>query len=135
MDTSVPLIISVRDARRLDALLESPLGQASPVAALLESELLRAELREPDRIPPDVVTMNSEVVCVDDTTGVQRILSLVYPKDGGREGSVSVLAPVGAALLGLSTGQSIDWPMPGGRQARLRVSEVRYQPEASGLLE
>ena len=47
-------------------------------------------------------------------------------------GKVSILAPVGSALLGLRTGQAIDWPMPGGNSTRLRVLEIRYQPEAAG---
>jgi regulator of nucleoside diphosphate kinase len=87
-------------------------------------------------VPPDVVTMNSQVVCIDETTGAEHTLRLVYPDmaDVARQ-YVSVLAPMGAALLGLSIGQAIDWPMPGGRTSRLRVERVLYQPEASGLAE
>ena len=128
-----PLIISDSDMRRLEALLASRAGAASPIAEQLEEELLRAEVRPSAEIPPDVVTMNSEVVCVDESSGSERRLRLVYPQQlDGSAGQVSVLAPVGAALLGLSVGQSIEWPLPGGRVTHLRVAEVSWQPEASG---
>lgn len=130
------LIMSIRDARRLEVLIASPLAAGSPTAALLEEEIARADVREPGDIPPDVVTMNSNVVCVDETTGVGHTLRLVYPDVAdASEHCVSILAPMGAALLGLSAGQSIDWPMPGGRVSRLRVERVLYQPEAAGLPE
>ena len=85
-------------------------------------------------MPDDVVTMNSEVVYEDSATGNQRVVRLVYPKDANASaGRVSVLAPVGAALLGLHVGQEIEWAVPGGIK-RIRVAEVRYQPEAAGDL-
>ena len=84
---------------------------------------------EPTKIPPDVVTMNSRVRFEDLDTGV-------YPKDADvNEGRVSVLAPVGSALLGLSVGQSIQWPLPGEKNRHLRVVSVTYQPEAAGDLD
>lgn len=130
------LIVSDRDYRRLEALLASDAAQSSPVRDRLEQELLRAELRAPADVPADVVTMNTVVVCTDESTGVERRLQLVYPRDAdSASGKVSVLAPVGAALLGLSVGQSIDWPIPGGRTTNLRVTAIEYQPEASGLPE
>jgi regulator of nucleoside diphosphate kinase len=120
-----PLIVSTSDYARLEALLASDAGAASPIAAQLEQELLRAELREPAEVPADVVTMNSEVVCADESAGTERRLRLVYPRDAdAASGRISVLAPVGAALLGLSVGQSIDWPLPGGRRTRLRVTST-----------
>jgi regulator of nucleoside diphosphate kinase len=137
MATTAPrLIISIRDARRLEALLASPAVRGSATAALLEQEIARADVRDPGEVPADVVTMNSELICVDEDLGTERRLRLVYPDAAGSSAqTVSVLAPVGAALLGLSRGQSIDWPMPGGRTARLKVSAVLYQPEAAGLAE
>lgn len=130
------LVMSVRDVRRLEQLLASDEVAGSPVAEALEGELLRAELREPGAMPPDVVTMNSEVLCIDETTGAERVLRLVYPADAdASKGHVSVLAPVGAALLGLAVGQTIEWPLPGGKSTRLRVKAVLYQPEASGSTE
>ncbi len=128
-----PIIVSSHDIRRLEALLASPLAAGSVVAAQLEQELTRAEVREPAAMPADVVTMNSEVECLDAASGVSRRLRLVYPVDADVDaGRVSVLAPVGAALLGLSAGQSIDWPLPGGKTSRLQVQRVVEQPEAAG---
>ena len=130
------LIMSARDARRLEALLARPDVADTATAALLEAEIARADVREPADIPPDVVTMNSTVAMLDESTGVERQMRLVYPNAAGLDdASVSVLAPVGAALLGLRVGDAIDWPMPGGRVSRLRVTGVLYQPEASGLPE
>ena len=86
-------------------------------------------------MPADVVTMNSTVDCIDDISGDTHPVTLVYPRDAdAAAGRVSVLAPVGSALLGLSVGQQIDWQAPGGRALRLRVVAIRYQPEAAGDL-
>lgn len=136
MSRAPRLIMSERDARRLEALVASPAARGLPTAAQLEDEIARADIRAPGDIPADVVTMNSDVVCVDESTGSEHALRLVYPDAANVAAHhVSVLAPVGAALLGLAVGQSIDWPMPGGRVARLRVVRVPYQPEAAGLPE
>lgn len=137
MTTALPsLILSRHDARRLEALLATPAASASPMAERLDDEIARATLLDPAAMPADVVTMNSVVVCIDETTRIERRLRLVYPEqaDAG-QGRVSVLAPVGAALLGLSVGQTIEWPLPDGRQTRLRVVAVEDQPEAQGRLE
>lgn len=136
MNPSPSLIMSIRDVRRLEALIDSHRPRQAVGTDLLEDEIARADVREPRDIPADVVTMNSEVICIDEHTGAQRRLRLVYPEAASAtEHAVSVLAPVGAALLGLRCGQSIDWPMPGGRTSRLRVSQVTFQPEAAGLPE
>lgn len=128
-----PLIISSRDLARLEALLDSPVLSRHPAALALMDELNRAEVRSPEQIPADVVTMHSRVECEDVASGEEHVLTLVYPSEADVErGRVSVLAPVGTALLGLSVGQSIDWQAPGGRALRLRVKSVRYQPEAAG---
>jgi regulator of nucleoside diphosphate kinase len=125
------LIVTHDDARRLNALLEGPATAASPIAPLLEEELTRAELVESDAIASNVVTMNSRVVCRDEQSGHEQEVELVYPHEADlHRARVSVLAPIGAALLGLSTGEAIDWPLPGGRMARVRVVSVPFQPEA-----
>ncbi|MEZ5544061.1 MAG: nucleoside diphosphate kinase regulator [Lysobacteraceae bacterium] len=127
------ITVSRRDFDRLEALLESPRWQNHASAAALMQELERAQVLEPDQIGPDVVTMNSTVTCIDETDGSERTLTLCYPNESdSAQGRISVLAPVGAALLGLSIGQSIDWPGPEGRPLRLRVAAVSYQPEAAG---
>ena len=100
--------------------------------AQLQYELDRAIVVSSEAVPQDVVTMNSHVRYVDEMTGERRSVKIVYPAEAdARHGKISVLAPVGTALLGLSLGQSIVWEFPGGRR-RLRVEEVIYQPESSG---
>jgi regulator of nucleoside diphosphate kinase len=77
--------------------------------------------------------MHSTVQFVEEDTGKTHEMTLVYPQDiDGTPGKVSILAPVGSALLGLSEGQEIEWSRPGGGVIRLRVERVTYQPEASG---
>ena len=114
------------------ALLQSAAGMASPMAPLLEQELSRARWVDAEAIAPDVVTMNSRVVCEDESSGERHELELVYPHEADVDRRrVSVLAPVGAALLGLAVGSSIEWPLPGGRTTRVRVLAVPFQPEAA----
>ena len=126
------LIVTTQNASKLEELLLSPAVQDSPMAPLLEQELSRARVVDAGQVPPDVVTMNSRIVCEDEASGVRHELELVYPHESDvQHQRVSVLAPVGAALLGLSVGSSIDWPMPGGRTARVRVVSLPYQPEAA----
>ncbi|MEO6270457.1 MAG: nucleoside diphosphate kinase regulator [Lautropia sp.] len=94
----------------------------------LESELVRAVVVPRDKIPKDVVTMNSRVVFEDETTGEKREITLVYPKQADiGSGKVSVLVPVGTALLGVKVGQSIDWELPNGAKHRYKVVAVPYQ--------
>jgi regulator of nucleoside diphosphate kinase len=128
MTTVPPLIISDLDVRRLEGLLASGRADAAGVTDALEAELARAEVRPASDVPADVVMMNSTVLCVDETTGVQHEVRLVYPGEAVSDGDVSILAPVGAALLGLRAGQTIEWPLPGGRTTRLRVSSVLGRP-------
>lgn len=129
-----PIVLSSLDLERIEALLERmPPAQAEGYAAL-RAELDRAEVREPADMPPDVVTMNSRVTVEDESGGERLELTLAYPAGAGQPGHVSVLAPVGSALLGLAKGQQIDWPMPDGRRRRLRVVDIGYQPEAAGDL-
>ena len=128
------IVLSRLDVERIENLLDRlPAGEAHKHASL-RSELERAEVREPGQMPADVVTMNSTVTFSEEGTGERITMSLVYPGAAGKPGTVSILAPVGSALLGLARGQEIDWPMPGGRPRHLRVMEVDYQPEASGHL-
>ena len=131
-DPSPPLLVSRLDCERIEALLEQP-GNAGPGLDRLREELARAELREPRDMPRDVITMNSTARFREDASDSEREITLVYPRDvDGSSDRVSILAPVGSALLGLRVGQSIEWPVPGGRTIRLQVLEVRYQPEAAG---
>src|SRR6187200_1805906 len=103
MNRNAPrILLTSRDSTRLEALLDSLPGNSFPGKAALEAELARAEIVEPDAIPPNVVTMNSTVRFTIAESGEEFRLTLVYPKDvGGEHERISVLAPVGSALLGL----------------------------------
>jgi regulator of nucleoside diphosphate kinase len=98
----------------------------------LEQELDRAEVVEPEAIPRDFVTMNSEVRLKDLDTGVIQRYKLVFPNQFRWDNSVSVLAPIGTAMLGYGVGDIIEWQVPKGIR-RLKVLEVMYQPEAAGV--
>lgn len=125
------LIISSHDFNRLEALLEPLALRHESAAVALLDELNRAEVLPPEQIPDNVITMHSTVDCVDEATGEKHHLTLVYPNEADVEkGHVSVLAPVGSALLGLSLGQTIQWLAPGNRDLQLRVTGIRHQPEA-----
>jgi regulator of nucleoside diphosphate kinase len=131
MRTRPPIVLSRFDHERLERLLESQ-GKRGELAELRE-ELDRAEIVEPEQIPPNVVTMNSVVRFCDAETRAENEVTLVFPAHADADrGRISILAPVGSALLGLSVGDSIDWPLPDGRSRRLRVVSVTYQPEAAG---
>lgn len=132
-----PLLLSRLDVERIEALIEQPQFRSLNTDAL-RGELERADVTEPADVPADVMTMNSTaLVRVDDAEfgSHEHELTLVYPRDAdGGAHKVSVLAPVGSALLGLRVGNAIDWPMPGGRTARLEILTIRYQPESAGEL-
>jgi regulator of nucleoside diphosphate kinase len=131
MNAHPRILVSTDDLERLQRLIEQNQdGRNAPQADLLEQELLRAEALPPERMPAGVVRMNSTVLFEDEETHVRRQVTLCYPAESrGEDGRVSVLAPVGSALLGLSVGQSIEWPVPGGRR-RLRIVAVP-RPEAT----
>lgn len=133
MNTRPKIIVSDLDADRLERLLESLPDNAFPGKAALEAELLRAEVRPSREVPPSVVTMNSTVRFRVQSSSEEFRLTLVYPKDvDATGGTISVLAPVGSALLGLSEGEEISWPAPGGGSLVVRIEEVVYQPERAG---
>lgn len=131
MSSPPPITITRLDLQRLERLLDSQEADG-PDSAALEQELARAQVVGHDEVPPGVVTMNSRVHCREESSGKDYHLTLVYPQDAGTDGRVSVLAPVGSALLGLSVGQHIDWPGPGGKLIKLTLLAVEYQPEAAG---
>src|ERR1043166_5972161 len=98
---------------------------------ILEQELDRAEVVEPEAIPCDVVTMNSEVRLKDLDSGETRVYRLIFPTHMRTENSISVLAPIGTAMLGYHVGSVIEWRVPKGIR-RLEVLEVIFQHEAAG---
>jgi regulator of nucleoside diphosphate kinase len=130
--SSLPRIVLSRfDRERLERLLDK-VGPRPDLDALRE-EIDRAEVVEPAAVPANVVTMNSVVRFVDEESGKESEVKLVFPGHADVDSNrISVLAPVGSALLGLSVGDSIDWPLPNDRRRRFRVVAVTYQPEAAG---
>lgn len=123
-----PITVSVADFQKIEALLEMPAYRKLPGIAALQSELDRANVVDVADMPAEVVAMHSTVRFIDDLSKQEFSLTLVYPQEAGSPDSVSVLAPVGSALLGLSPGQTIAWQVPGVRSLSLRVLSV--QPPA-----
>ena len=98
----------------------------------LEDELDRAEMVQQKDIPADVITMRSTVRLKDLDTSEEMIYRLVFPTEANYdEGKISVLAPIGTAMLGYRRGDVIEWQVPSGVR-RLGVEEVLYQPESKG---
>ncbi len=133
MNTRPKIVISSLDVERLEKLIASLPSNDFPGKEELEAELARAEIVDPRAIPPTVVTMNSTVRFSVVSSSEEFTLRLVYPKDiDGGSGKISILAPIGSALLGLAQGDEIEWPKPGGGLVRVRIEEVTYQPERAG---
>lgn len=113
MDILPEIILTSQDLGRLERLPDSLPEDSFPGKIELQAELDRAEVVEPQEVPPDVVTMNSKVRFAFESGG-EFCLTLVYPQDtDGSVERISILAPVGNALLGLSMGEHIAWPRPG----------------------
>ena len=130
MSSRPPIIINRRDAERLQRLIDDASDKDLFVAEALEEELERGEVIDPEEIPDDVVSMNSRVQFTDLTRSRQMIRTLVYPHAlATTEDGISVMAPVGAGLIGLRVGEVIDWTLPDGHQVQLRVDAVLWQPE------
>ena len=129
------ITISWLDLERLERVLDRlPAAQANARDALL-NELGRADMVEPWDMPPDVVTMNSRVRFSFGNSEEEVTLTLTYPKDMTDSGEqLSVLTPVGTALLGLKVGDSIAWNRPDGGRFHITVRGVEYQPERAGEL-
>ncbi|MBS0545063.1 MAG: nucleoside diphosphate kinase regulator [Proteobacteria bacterium] len=127
------IIVSSSDLERLEGLLALPAFRSRSDLDGLRNELERADVREPQDMPADVITMNSRARFLEENTGREYELTLAYPKDADAEARrVSIFSPAGSALLGLSAGQVIDWKTPDGNAIRLQVLEVTWQPEANG---
>lgn len=133
MSSSPNLLISSTDADRIERLLERVSCIDFPGKPALESELARAQIVDPQALPANVVSMNSTVRFRMSDSDETFCMTLVYPRDANAEPDrVSILAPVGSALLGLSEGDEILWPRPDGGRMSVRIDEVIYQPERAG---
>lgn len=130
-----PIVMTPTDNARLHALLEqlAERDQIDPQSLeQLEEELARARIVDEAELPTDVVTMDTEVVVLDVDTGEEQRLRVVFPHMADVErGYISVLAPMGLAVLGCREGDEVTWRTP-GRERRLRIHRVLYQPEAQG---
>ncbi len=129
------IVLTSRDNEKLRALIQNSISLLNPNRAELVSllaELDRAEVVEPEKIPAGVVTMDSVILIKDLDTSKEEEYRLVFPpKADIRKGNISILAPVGIAILGYKEGDSIEWKVPGGLR-RLKILKVTYQPEAAG---
>ncbi|MDD2598534.1 MAG: nucleoside diphosphate kinase regulator [Kiritimatiellae bacterium] len=123
------------DKKRLDELIEvaREFGEHTRKDLKdLAAEMSRAKVLEPDQVPADVVTMNSKVVLKDLDTAKEVTYTLVFPREADiKVNAISVLAPVGTAILGYKEGSVVEWPVPSGKR-RIRIEKILYQPEAAG---
>ena len=129
------IFITRQDQQQLQDLLEEvALSQPRDRGDLfaLRDELHRAVIVDSHDVPSDVITMNSRAELIDLDSGEAAIFTLVFPADAAiEEDKISVLAPIGAAMLGYRVGDQFEWTVPGGMR-RMRVESVQYQPEAAG---
>ncbi len=126
------IIVNSRDYTKLTGLISIKPGSSDSEYRELSEELKNAVLIEPEKMPPDVITMNSKVRFKDIEESEDYIFSLVYPEDADTsKGKLSILAPIGIALLGYRVGDEVKWKVPAGEKTFL-VEEILYQPEANG---
>lgn len=126
-----PIVITRTDAARLRELLATRARAQRDQDHLQElaEELERARIAEADEVPADVITMHTHIQLLDLVSGERRDVTLVLPRESdARAGRISVLAPLGTALLGYRAGDEIEWQMPGGLR-RLRIERVRPAAE------
>lgn len=133
------IVLTSQDLERLKKLVaeESEFGKAKESKELkaLQIELERAHVVEAAQIPSGTITMNSKFLMKHLNFEEKTEYSLVYPEDADfLENKISVMAPIGTAMLGYHEGDEIDWQVPEGT-VRLKIEKVLYQPEASGHFE
>lgn len=136
MTTKRRIIISKEDHLRLESLFLSKraaiLGD-TPYLRALRCELSIAQIVAPEDIPPDVVTMNSTVRLREGGGREIETFTLVYPKDADiANGKLSILAPIGTAILGYRVGDVVQWQVPSGL-VRIGIEEIVFQPERDGI--
>lgn len=132
-DRTLTELDHVRLTRLLHQDPRRPRDPTIPAGGPLHEVLEAADLVPSREVPPDVVTMYSRVAVAPADGGAQRVLTLCYPDDAdAAEGFVSVLSPIGAALLGRRVGDVVTPASPGAAAAPLRICSILFQPEASG---
>ncbi|MAP28078.1 MAG: nucleoside diphosphate kinase regulator [Alteromonadaceae bacterium] len=127
------IIITSLDLERLEVLLSSRSAPDSLRKLNLEEELERATVVDSRHLPENVVSMNSTVQLSISSSETPFYVTLVYPKDIRDDGStLSIFSPIGTALLGMKQGDEIYWPNPSGKNIKVRVENILYQPERAG---
>ena len=123
-----------RIRERIVQLRRSGAPVPAEVSALLK-ELEKAELMEPQAIPPGVVTMHSKVLLRYLDSDRTMELELVYPEEADvKQKKISIFSPIATALIGFKEGDQVEWQIPSG-MAKLKIEKVLHQPEAAGLYE
>ena len=129
------IFITTKDVEKLRDLIREAYHteyRGSDYLKQLAGEIEKASVVRSDQIPPDVITLNSTARLADQETNEEMIYSLVFPEDADTsQGKISILAPIGTAMLGYKVGDTFEWDTPGGKRI-IRVEEILYQPEASG---
>ena len=127
MNDRPPITLTSCDYERLTQMLMLNKYRTLPGIDELQDELDRANVVEPEELPNDVITINSTARFLDETSNEQFEITLVYPDKADGATKISVLAPVGSALLGMSVGQSIPWQVPGRQKLLLKVLDVKNE--------
>lgn len=129
------IFITNKDAEKLQQLIRESFHtnyRGSDYLKKLAKEMEKAFVVKPEQIPADVITLNSTARLEDQETNDEMVYTLVFPEDADvSQGKISILAPIGTAMLGYKVGDAFEWDTPGGTRF-LRVKEILYQPEASG---
>ena len=129
--TKRTIFITEADMKRLRPLLERMKNSRDDLK-VLQQELDRARVVAPEEVPPDIITMNSKARVRNVVSGEVMTYTLVFPEAADiDQGKISVVAPIGTAMLGQKVGDQFEWQVPAG-PVHLRVEEVLYQPEAAG---
>jgi len=129
------IVVTTSDHSRITRILSGEMPGKKDIktnTGNLAGELQRARKVPPEKVGPDVVTMNSEIEIMDIESKMTKRLKLVYPDQADiKSGRVSILAPIGTAILGYKKGDIIEWNVPAGKK-RFLIKDIIYQPEANG---
>lgn len=129
------IYITEYDLKRLRDLIADAMSteyRNSPYLEQLKEELKRGQVVAPAEVPPDVITMNSRARLLDMEDDEEMEYTLVFPQDAApAEGKISILAPIGTAMLGYREGDIFSWQVPDGMR-KIKVVKILFQPEASG---
>jgi regulator of nucleoside diphosphate kinase len=129
------IFLTTKDVEKLRDLIREAFHteyRGSDYLKQLAGEIEKASVVEPNQIPSDVITLNSTARLIDRATKEEMVYTLVFPEDAdSSQGKISILAPIGTAMLGYKVGDTFEWDTPGGKRI-IHVKEILYQPEASG---